>query len=158
MLAGFRFLFMALPLLPVLSMGNANQPLDHPYTLRNQSPYLLEAEYHRMIESDKPRSYIFPRPCFSEVDSSAVCPELGGWGFKDSLRQRSMRLSPVVGYEYRYLNENVHAGDFGVITEGGSGPVSFYLDARMYTEQHEDSLHPSYDWSWGLSGAQREVC
>ena len=64
------------------------------------------------------------------MDSSAVCPELGGWGFKDSLRQRSIRLSPVVGYEYRYLGENVHAGDFGVITEGGSGPVSFYLDAR----------------------------
>jgi hypothetical protein len=53
-------------------MTNANQPLDHPYTLRNSGPYLLEAEYHRMIESDKPRSYIFPRPCFSEVDSSQV--------------------------------------------------------------------------------------
>jgi hypothetical protein len=56
-----------------------------------------------------------------------------------------MRISPLIGYEYRYLNENVHARDFGVITEGRSGPVSFYLDARMYTEQQEDAQHVSYD-------------
>jgi hypothetical protein len=51
----------------------------------------------------------------------------------------------VAGYEFRYLGESVHAADFGIVTQGGSGPVSFHLDARMFTERYENLYHESYD-------------
>ena len=132
-------------LYPTTASANANQPLDRPFTLRNQNPFILEAEYHRMILSPSPGSFIFPRPCFSEVDSSSVCPEPKGMGFKDTLRHRALSLSPVFGYEHRYLGEQVDAGNFGVITQGSSGPVSFNLDARMFTEKYVNLYHCSYD-------------
>ena len=124
---------------------NFNLPLDRPYTLRNATPFLLEAEYHRMLVSSKQRSYVFPRACFSEVDSSQVCRPGGLWSYVDEGRQERVDLGVQGGLEYRYTQEHVQAYDPGISVMGGSGPVSFYLDARMFTEIHEDALHPSYD-------------
>ena len=128
-----------------IAAANPNQPLDRPFTLRNPSPFLVEAEFHRMAAGTAPRTFILPRPCFSEGDSSRVCSEGGGWRYEDSLRARALRVSPLGGYEYRYWGENVHAFELGLITDGRSGPVSFALDARMFSESHELPVHPSFD-------------
>src|SRR6185369_11524141 len=135
-------------LLGLLSSGwsagpNPNLPLDRPYTLLNPRPAALESEYHRLIAGEAPQSFIFPRPCWSELDSSGVCGSAKGWGFADSAKHRELRLSPVLGYEYRYLGSNVHASDIGMIAEGATGPLSFYLDARMFAEEYADLNHAS---------------
>jgi hypothetical protein len=156
--------FVAFSLAParVRAEANPNAPLDRPYTLRNFRPFLLEEEYHRMIGAGGPRSFIFPRPCFSDLDSSRICEEPGhfrypggvgapeGAGGTDSaqalpLPAKSLAVLPLGGYEYRYLGENAHSADLGLIAYGFTGPVSFYLDARIFTERHDLWDHPSYD-------------
>jgi hypothetical protein len=124
---------------------NYNLPLDRPYTLRNASPQPLERESGRQIRSAGPFSFIFPRPCLSALDSGTVCGGLHGFQYLDSARGRALSVSPIGGYEYRYSDENVNAFDGGVLTTGASGPVSFYLDARMFTETHERFDHRSFD-------------
>lgn len=125
--------------------ATSNLPLDHPYTLRNPEPFQVEKEYHRMIAEGRPRSFILPRPCERDLDSSLVCAETGAWAFRDSARGQRMTLSPVGGYEYRYLQENVNAFDLGLAVAGSTGPVAIRLDARMFTELHDRRDHPSFD-------------
>jgi hypothetical protein len=167
--------------------ANPNQPLDRPYTLRNLEPFLVEAEHHRIIGSDKPWSDILPRPCVSALDSSQVCPEKGHLRYRNDPASQNLVFMPLAGYEYRYLHENASAVDFGIVTSGHSGPVSFYLDARMFSEFHEQADHASfdrepldrqdeqasgslayssyaryranldYDWSWGRLSAGRDA-
>lgn len=124
---------------------NHNLPLDRPYTLRDARPFLLESEYHRMIAGGNQRSYIFPRACISEIDSSSVCADGGLWRYRNGDRDQGMNLGFQGGAEYRRHDEDVYAFDPGFSATGHSGPVSFYLDARMFTELHEIPLHSSYD-------------
>jgi hypothetical protein len=65
MAKGVLFFLLMTAMAPRPDCANANQALDRPFTLLNQEPFLLEAEYHRMIRGAGPRSYIFPRPCVS---------------------------------------------------------------------------------------------
>jgi hypothetical protein len=125
--------------------ANPNLPLDRPYTMLNPAPALLESEYARQIANGVPQSFIFPRPCVSRLDSSRACTQAGGWAYADSAMRRELFVSPIGGYEYRYLGSNVHASDFGILIQGGSGPLSFYLDARMFVEEYDDLYHASYD-------------
>lgn len=128
-----------------LAGTNPNLPLDRPYTLRTGHPDMLLAEYHRMVAGGGPRSYILPRACVSVLDSSRVCREGGTWTFLDSGHGGRLDISPLAGLEYRYRDEHVQAFDPGILATGGIGPVSFHLDARMFTEAHQDAGHPSYD-------------
>jgi hypothetical protein len=187
MVKAFSFAITAAALFAVLADANPNQPLDRPYTLRNLEPFLVEAEHHRIIGSDKPWSDILPRPCVSVLDSSQACPEAGRLRYRNDAAGRSLVFMPLAGYEYRYLDENASTVDFGVVTSGQSGPVSFYLDARMFSEFHEKADHASfdrepldrqdeqtsgslayssfaryrtnlnYDWSWGRLSAGRDA-
>src|SRR5687768_16045870 len=125
--------------------ANPNQPLDRPYTLRNAELFLLEQEYHRFLSAEGKRSYIFPKPCLSPLDAVAICGGAGIWRYLDSARQRDLALGPVAGFVHRRSEEDVEAVDFGVLIAGRHGPVSFILDARMFTELHEDAGHLSYD-------------
>lgn len=125
--------------------ADPNLPLDRPFTLRNAEPFLLEREYHRLLAGEGPRSYIFPRPCRSPLDATPVCPETAGWRHGDSARGQELRLGPMAGFEHRRDGEGVQAFEFGGVASGGHGPLSFRLDARMFTEVHEDALHASYD-------------
>jgi len=131
--------------MPGLAWANANAPLDRPYTLREPESHLVEAEYHRMLDGDAPRSYILPRPCRSLVDSSQICREDGGWRYSDSGSRRELRVSPIGGLEYRYLGGNVGSLEVGLKTDGASGPVSFAMDARLYSESSESSVPADYD-------------
>lgn len=129
----------------ISAWGSSVQPLDHSFTLRNSEPAILEAEYRRMLEGTGPQTYIFPRACLSALDSSRVCPDPAHFRFVDTVGSRRLSVSPVGGYEFRSLGENVNAFDAGVVAAGNSGPLSFDLDARLFTELHEDFRHPSYD-------------
>ncbi len=139
--AGIALVFTAsLPAQP-----NPNLPLDHPYTLRDPNSLPTEMEMARQISGAGPQFYILPRPCFSELDSSRVCGETHGFTYRDSARNRQLSLSPQLGYEFRRLRENAHAFELGALASGNNGPVSFYLDARMFSESHEDRRDSSYD-------------
>ncbi len=130
---------------PFTLAANYNLPLDRAYTLRNAQPFVLEAEYHRMISGDKQRSYLFPRPCFSEVDGSRVCPDSRLLHFQDEESQGQVDFGFQAGFEYRYQGEHVQAYYPGFSAHGHSGPISFYVDAATFTESHENFFHPSYD-------------
>jgi hypothetical protein len=122
-----------------------NAPLDRAYTLLNGEPALLEREQARQIRSSGGISNMFPRSCVSAVDSSRICGDRFRLVAADSAKGRFVGFSPVTGLEYRDLDERAGAFDFGLVSEGVSGPASFRVDARMFTEIHEDRMHPSYD-------------
>lgn len=136
-----------LSLVAISAWADANymRPLDAPYTMRNPGPPSLEMEMARQIQSPAPMSFIFPRPCFSGVDSNRVCGEPHGFTFLEVASKRQLSVSPQFAYEYRNSGETVNAFEGGILTTGRSGPLSFLLDARMFTELHEDVDHPSYD-------------
>lgn len=93
-----------------------------------------------------PRAFTFPRPCISDLDSSRICHDATReLVFDDYAQDRHVRLSPLADLEYRRLSENVGTFSMGFEADGHSGPVSFYLGARIYTEGHDDSEHTSYD-------------
>lgn len=128
----------------IVCSGGFNLPLDHARSLRNQEPFPLELEYHDLTAGRERLSFIFPRSCGGE-DSVQTCPQSAGWQYRDDAHQRSLSVAPLAGYEFRYLQGPVQEGDFGIQTFGGNGPVSFYLDGRMFTEIHKDAAFPSYD-------------
>ncbi|MDQ3003558.1 MAG: hypothetical protein M3Y08_20155, partial [Fibrobacterota bacterium] len=97
----------------------------------------MEAEYHRIIQNASVQSYIFPRPCISEIDSSKVCAVSVGWRYRDARLNRELGISLTSGYEFRSQASGVNAVDLGLLVDGISGPISVYLDARMFTEQFE---------------------
>lgn len=127
------------------TVSNPDLPLSRPYTLRNTSPQPTEAEAARQVLFGGAMSSIYPRPCLSSLDSSRVCGDPLGPAYKDSIRHISLSVSPLAGYEYRYMGERANAFDGGILAMGSSGPISFYLDARMFTELHERADHPSFD-------------
>jgi hypothetical protein len=129
----------------ILASPNHNAPLDRPFTLLNPEPAVLELEHARQIKSGGPMSFILPRPCVSEVDSSRVCGDPSRLQIIDSLRNRRLQIAPLADIEFRRLDEYSGAIDFGLQADGHTGPVSFYVDARMFTEAHEDPDHPSFD-------------
>ncbi|MFC1585460.1 hypothetical protein ACFL5V_07945 [Fibrobacterota bacterium] len=118
--------------------SNYNLPLNRPYTLRNSEPFLLEREYHRMISGEGPRTYIFPRPCISPLDSSNVCRDTAWLNFGTDDHDSFLNVYPLAGIEYRYMHENVEVFDGGLNVAGYKGRLSFYLDARMFVEFHDD--------------------
>ena len=138
-------LLLSLPAFTASAEANYQLPLDHPYTLRNAGPPALESEMARQIRSPAPMSFIFPRPCFSGVDSSRVCGEPHGFTYLEAAQKRQLSVSPRFAYEYRKTGEDVNAFEGGILATGRSGPLSFHLDARMFTELHEDVDHPSFD-------------
>lgn len=141
----FRFIISLAPAAFAYVPPNYDQPLNRPFTLRNDSPQPTEREAARQIASGGAMTSLFPRPCRSILDSSRVCGEVHGSTFLDTARNLSLSVSPVLGYEYRYLGENANAGDGGLQVTGGSGPVSFYLDVRMFVETHDRRDHPGFD-------------
>ena len=112
--------FALLLALSVAVYANFNHPLHRSYTLRNSVPFILEAEYHRMIVGKEKRSFIFPRPCLSPMDSSMVCDEETNWKYADKERQSLLNLIPQGGMEYRYTKEHVEAFDGGLNINGYS--------------------------------------
>lgn len=139
------FLFATLSAPCAHGKANPNQPLDRPFTLLDRVPFLLERELGRQTRGEGPMSFIFPRPCVSPIDSSVVCEAPSGFrhGHPDS--GASLAATPRAGYEFRILEETIHATEVGAIFTGHTGPASFYLDVRMYTEIHEQFHHDSYD-------------
>ncbi|MBF0431207.1 MAG: hypothetical protein HQK83_08020, partial [Fibrobacteria bacterium] len=126
------------------AFANFNVPLNRPYTLRNQTPFLLEAEFHRVIAEDTRYSLIYPRACISPLDSSQVCKEKPKFRLRNKEKELLLQIRPIIGTEYRYIEQNISNTDFGLIISGFKGPASFYLDARMFTEVSKE-IPQSYD-------------
>lgn len=141
-----NFLFIAW-VFPSLAATAANYtlPLDRPYTLRNSDPALLEAEHHRVVSGSAPLSFIYPRPCVSALDSSSACRDPFRIAYRDSARDQDIGLAILGAEEYRNVGQDVFATEAGFITAGHKGPVSFYLDARAFSENADDRDWVSYD-------------
>lgn len=122
-----------------------NLPLDRPFTQRNAAAGLLEGEYRRQIEGDAPMDFAFPRPCVSALDSSRACADGFRIAYRDTARDQSIGLSPLLGAEYRYVGDNVWAGEGGVLVAGHKGIASFALDTRIFSETVEGRNWVSYD-------------
>jgi hypothetical protein len=124
---------------------NPNSPLDRPFTLRNQGPFLLELDYARMIAGESALGFIRPRPCRSPLDSTRSCSS----GYR--LKQGSDSGNTYIGLgiigaeEYRYEDVGAWSTEAGGLLEGGQGPASFSLDARVFSESEGGPGRPSYD-------------
>lgn len=134
-----------LPLYGVSSPSNPNMPLDRPFTLINESPFLLEQEYGRMADSEASLEFIFPRPCTSLLDGSRVCQAPYRIAHASEDAKESLGLRLLAGGEYRHLEGDVWATEAGILVGGHKGPVSFGLDARLFTEATGDASRGSYD-------------
>jgi hypothetical protein len=122
-----------------------NQPLDHPYTLRNSRPALLIAERQRLIASQALLSFIYPRPCVSPLDSSSVCVDDFRAAWRDSSGDQDIGLSLAGAEEYRAVDQDVFATEAGFVTAGHKSLASFYLDARFFSENADGRNWTSYD-------------
>lgn len=117
--------------------ANPNLPLDRPYTLRNAVPGLLEADHARQALGSEPLRFIHPRPCASELDTAAACGEPFRLAWRDAARDQEIGIAVMGAGEYRYLDENVYAGEGGILAGGHKGNASFWLDARAFGENSE---------------------
>lgn len=131
----------------VLASVNPDAPLDRYRTLlRPGWAHSLVQEFDRQTrDTSAALLHVFPRPCHSDLDGTDACPGAGGMTWVDSIHDGLLRLHPVIGLENRELHgESVLAGEGGAHIEGGVGPASFYLDARIFSETQSASL-PTYD-------------
>lgn len=130
----------------VAASPNFNAPLTRPYTLRMAEANPLERQYHELIAENGRRTFIHPRPCMGIPGRPESCR--GGRGllhYADSAQKALLDLHPIIGLEFRYFEENAAAVDWGLETMGRKGRLSYYLDARMFIEGHEDFNHFPYD-------------
>lgn len=123
--------------------GECRIPLDRPYTLRNRSPFLVEAGHGRMAMGEAPLAFAFPRPVGSACDDSGPSPLLA-WRAADSATD-SVALGIMAGEEFRQADEAVWATEAGALLAAAKGPVSARLDARMFVEAGGDPARPGYD-------------
>lgn len=136
--------FLAMDTMSAADGPNYNRPMDRPFTLREPELFIMEREFGRQIR-DGDMQGTFPRPCRSVTDTSGGCNIPHGFQWSDRERSASLRLSPQGGYQFRHSYEAVNAFELGALATGSRGPISAYLDARTYTELHEDPDHASFD-------------
>ena len=115
-----------------------DEPLDHPFTLRNTQPFLLENRYHQLITKESETSFAFPQKGTGPPFASKI-------NFSEKNNAYHLTMTPLVGGEFRYIGEKARTFDLGVQLRGYINNLSFYLDTRMFTEMHDDFNHPSYD-------------
>lgn len=134
---------------------NYTLPLDRPYSNRNTEPALLEQEHERVIKGNGPMSFVYPRPCFSDLDSSQVCPELFHLKYQNYEKAEAVGLRTSLAGEYREKNpgymatlskgDGIMAYEGGFLSAGGKGPLSFFVDARTFSQNLNNDLADYYD-------------
>jgi hypothetical protein len=125
------------------SASNHNAPLDRSLTLRLNDPFVLENEHARLIRTGSSLGFTFPRPCISPRDSSNICEDDFGWAYSGT--GESIRVGPVVGAEAGTGTADRFAGELGGMAAGSKGPVSFFLDTRIFSEAGNRSDGSSFD-------------
>lgn len=147
-------------------------PITRPYTLRVHEADPSLREQGRLIREGGETSFIlpgpsrFPAPMRPAPLNEALPPKgdppprgaMGPGGFFEYASRagsRRLRLAPQLGAEWRGEGGGRKAGDSlaghtrafegGLLAEGFSGPLSFHLDARMFTELQSGGGFPSYD-------------
>lgn len=137
----------ALLLIPVgIALAfNPNLPLDRPFTLRSQSPLLLELDYYRMLSGKSGLGFIRPRPCNSPLDTSGECFASHRIAYGPDSAGTYAAIGPIGAEEIRHDGELIGSTEAGAQLEGGKGPASFRLDARIFSETEGPSGRPSFD-------------
>lgn len=132
----------------LLSDGGAaslpNLPLDRPYTLRAQEPFLLERDHARMLLDTVPLSFAYPRACEEAVDGRDGCLGRFRVYHADSARRERLGFAAMAALENRAAGDNVLSTEGGILLGGYKGPASFALDARMFSESG-DGVPVPYD-------------
>lgn len=105
-------------------------PLDRPYTLGHPFPHSIEWAHGRMASSEAPLGFTFPSFAGEECLGSPK-PFLS---WSDTSGHQRLGLLGLVGEEFRSAGGGPWSTEAGGIANGASGPVSFNVDARMFTE------------------------
>ncbi|MBO7130886.1 MAG: hypothetical protein J6V65_01920, partial [Fibrobacterales bacterium] len=129
---------------PFCAAQEAYAPVERSRTMRLNSPFPLMFELHRQTVGLARLSSSWPAPCGGMPIAAPECPEPGklGWGAgRDRLSAKW-----IAGFEERLLEDDVaEAFDVGAAVSGRKGAVSFWLDARVFSEIHSEEHPPSWD-------------
>lgn len=133
-------------LLPMLVAYNPDILMQRERTMRLSSDFKLTEEFDRQTRDTTVfLTSIFPRPCQYAIGVPGVCEEAGGLHWIDSSRNGELRVKPILGVELREAgNSETFSNDGGVRATGGLSQISFYLDARVFTNL-EPSVTPPFD-------------
>lgn len=94
----------------------------------------LEDEYRMMIKSEAHKlSFVFPKEkkC---VNESWDCLDYLKSISKDTSGplEASYRVRPLLAQNYNYQSNNFSLSEIGILASGKKGPLSFYVDTRMF--------------------------
>jgi hypothetical protein len=136
-------LFVSLQVSAQQSGPNYDLPLDRQYTLRLPEPYALESDRHRQISADSRMGFTYPRPCREKLEDGIWCRDSFRLRYADS--GQAIGGESVLGGEFRQFGGGTFGGEGGAVVAGFKGPVSFYLDARIFSESSGSTAEGSYD-------------
>ncbi len=144
-----KYLYCLQGLLLLASFASASRtPVlgpDRPYTLRTLESNGLLYQYHAMTARTAPQSFYYPQRDSAwrretAKDSNAVLAWRGNNAF--------LAASLVGGIDYRgakALGDTITAYDGGVYLRGYKDSVEFWVDARIFNEDHTASSPRSWD-------------
>ena len=129
---------------PSVSAQEAYAPVERSRTMRLNSPFPLMFEMHRRTTGLALLSSSWPAPCGGMPISTPECPDPGKLGWGEGRDRLSAKW--IAGFEERLLEDDaVEAFDVGAAVSGRKGAVSFWLDARVFSEIHSEEGAPSWD-------------
>ena len=116
-------------------------PLERPYTLGHPYSHPLERAHGRIASGEDPMGFTFP------VYSGRDCMEgkIPRLEYTDSSAGARAGLLAIAGQEFRSEGGGPWSTELGGIASGARGPLSFQVDARMYTETAGRADRPSFD-------------
>ena len=122
----------------------AYAPVERDRTLRTNAPFPLMFELHRRTVGLARLGAAWPAPCGGMPIATPECPAPGRLSWRDGSDRLDARW--IVGFEERVVDDDVaEVVDAGAAVSGRKGPISFWLDARIYSEAHSEEGVRSWD-------------
>lgn len=126
----------------VFSQWEGYQALSSETTMRDVGLNTTEFSYHDdLLNETGKTSFTYPKKCLPQK-----CEDFSGWNYAD--KSNLFSLSPLAALEHRFLyhdNDTVSVAEIGVDIYGRKGPLNFYIDVRMFGEEHRSLSPKSFD-------------
>ena len=129
--------------------GMASTPTmgpDRPYTLRTLEFAPLLYHFHQVTAGQAPQSYMYPQRDSSWRREGALQDSLAALSWQGS--NALLAASLVGGLDYRggkSLGDTITGYDGGLYLRGYKDSVEFWVDARIFNEQHTAEHPRSWD-------------